>query len=270
MRRRHLLAIALCGSLITSAASDDDAIWNEWVSWFQAQKKFPTLAELLATFRSRLVDQGMTSAEISRRMEIIQNRMSRDRDDWQRIAYNRIYSSDDPGINQQPNAFLVRIVQSLKPGKALDFGIGQGRNSVYLAQHGWDVTGFDIADEGVAAARANAGRVGVRVNAIVANANAFDWGENRWDLIVATYEDELTYAEQIMKALRPGGWLVIEDYLFDPATRKAPKPPTAVGPNELLEKFHKLRILHYEDLEDVSDFGGRRKARLVRLAAQKQ
>jgi len=93
------------------------------------------------------------------------------------------------------------MVQGIKPGESLDIGIGQGRNSVYLAKHGWDVTGFDVSDEGVAAARLNAQRAGVRVNAVVANAYDFDWGENRWDLIVATYEDEMGFAASIVKAL---------------------------------------------------------------------
>jgi hypothetical protein len=54
-------------------------------------------------------------------------------------------------------------------------------------------------------ARLNAERAGVRVNAVVANAYDFDWGENRWDLIVATCEDEISFAASILKELRRGG-----------------------------------------------------------------
>jgi 2-polyprenyl-3-methyl-5-hydroxy-6-metoxy-1,4-benzoquinol methylase len=42
-------------------------------------------------------------------------------------------------------------VEARKPGRALDIGMGQGRNSVFLALKGWDVTGFDISDEGACA-----------------------------------------------------------------------------------------------------------------------
>ena len=42
---------------------------------------------------------------------------------------------------------LVETVEGIKPGKALDEVMDEGRNAVYLAQKGWDVTGFDIAKE---------------------------------------------------------------------------------------------------------------------------
>ena len=35
---------------------------------------------------------------------------------------------------------------TLKPGTALDVGMGQGRNALFLARQGWDVTGFDVCD----------------------------------------------------------------------------------------------------------------------------
>jgi len=45
-------------------------------------------------------------------------------------------------FNKQPNALLMDAIKNKKPGKALDVGMGQGRNSIYLAQQGWSVTGF--------------------------------------------------------------------------------------------------------------------------------
>ena len=42
--------------------------------------------------------------------------------------------------------------------------MGQGRNSVFLARKGWNVTGFDVSDEGLAIACANAGKAGVKTS----------------------------------------------------------------------------------------------------------
>jgi ubiquinone/menaquinone biosynthesis C-methylase UbiE len=67
----------------------------------------------------------------------------------------------EPQFNHKPNAFLVECVRNRRPGKALDVGMGSGRNSLYLASHGWDVTGFDIADVAVAQARHRAKKLGV-------------------------------------------------------------------------------------------------------------
>jgi 2-polyprenyl-3-methyl-5-hydroxy-6-metoxy-1,4-benzoquinol methylase len=44
------------------------------------------------------------------------------------------------------------VVRGRKPGKALDIGIGEGRNAIFLATQGWEVTGFDISDVGVRSA----------------------------------------------------------------------------------------------------------------------
>src|SRR5215469_9538410 len=100
--------------------------------------------------------------------------------------YNAIYSDDAEQVtfNHAPNAFLVDFTKTLKPGRALDVGMGQGRNAIYLAQHGWEVTGFDLSDAGVNLAREQAARLGVKLNAIVADAHSYDYGDAQWDLIV--------------------------------------------------------------------------------------
>src|SRR5215469_18354398 len=64
----------------------------------------------------------------------------------------------------QPPTDLVELVEGpdpLSPGRALDLGCGTGTDSVYLAQHGWDVTGVDMAPEALAAARRRAAAAGV-------------------------------------------------------------------------------------------------------------
>src|SRR6266480_1077146 len=88
----------------------------------------------------------------------------------------------EPQFNRRPNAFLMECVHNRRPGKALDVGMGSGRNALYLASHGWDVTGFDIADVGVVQARKKAKKLGVRLNAIVKSDTDFDFGTNQWDL----------------------------------------------------------------------------------------
>ncbi len=71
------------------------------------------------------------------------------RDQLGTIFANKLYMT--PGqirFRYEPNAFLVQTAKRLKPGKALDIAMGQGRNAVFLATQGWDVTGYDLADEG--------------------------------------------------------------------------------------------------------------------------
>ena len=61
-------------------------------------------------------------------------------------------------FSRKPNRLLTEAVQGVKPGAALDVGMGQGRNAVWLATRGWQVTGFDVAGEGLRLAREQAGK----------------------------------------------------------------------------------------------------------------
>src|SRR5215471_15554440 len=64
----------------------------------------------------------------------------------------------------RPPSDLVELVEGqspLPPGRALDLGCGTGTDSVYLAQHGWDVTGVDMVAGALARARRRAAAAGV-------------------------------------------------------------------------------------------------------------
>ena len=121
------------------------------------------------------------------------------------LLWDKVYAGNDPIFIQSPSAVVKNAIEGLPPGKALDIGMGQGRNSVYLAAQGWDVTGFDPSREGIRIARSNAGKAGVKIHALVARDDEFQYGEDRWDLIVMTYVRDLTRddAERFWKALRP-------------------------------------------------------------------
>ncbi len=181
--------------------------------------------------------------------------------------YNSLYRDGGTAFTRQPNAFLVDSVRHRKPGRALDVGMGQGRNSIFLAQQGWDVTGFDSADEGVRQARAEASRLGLRINAQVSTIEAFEFGIDQWDLIVLTYEPTRLVAPSVARALRPGGAVVVEDRHVD--TRRV-WPAGTFGDNELLSLFAGLRVLRYEDVWARPDWSAKKvDERLVRLLAEK-
>lgn len=59
---------------------------------------------------------------------------------------------------------LQQLTAELPPGKALDVGCGTGDTSIYLAQHGWQVTGVDFVAQAVGKARAKADAAGMSVD----------------------------------------------------------------------------------------------------------
>ena len=108
-------------------------------------------------------------------------------------------------LNEKPNALLVETVKGRQPGTALDADVGEGRNAIYLAQQGWQVTGVDVAEKALAYALARANKLGVHVTTEVADMAEYDWDTNKWDLIVLGYAGGRDYAARIQKALKPGG-----------------------------------------------------------------
>jgi SAM-dependent methyltransferase len=160
------------------------------------------------------------------------------------------------------------VTKDLKPGRSLDVGMGQGRNTIYLAQQGWESVGFDPADRAVAAAQELATKLGVKITTHVARAEDFDWQDGTWDLIVRSYVGAREYAAKVAQALRPGGMIVVEGFHRD-ATKTRPIGGAVVfDTNELLQLFAPLRVVRYEDADAVADFG-QFETRVVRLAAVK-
>jgi hypothetical protein len=94
------------------------------------------------------------------------------------------------------------------------------------------------------------------------------WGEAKWDLIVLSYVGAREFSSQVVRALRPGGIVVVEGFHRD-ATKTRPIGGAVVfDTNELMRIFAPLRVLRYEDADAVGDFGLER-TRVVRLAAMK-
>jgi SAM-dependent methyltransferase len=86
------------------------------------------------------------------------------RDDW-----NRRYQGDDLLWAERPNRSLVAEADGLVPGRALDLACGEGRNAVWLAERGWQVTGVDFSRVALDKGRRLADERGVAVNWVCAD-----------------------------------------------------------------------------------------------------
>jgi SAM-dependent methyltransferase len=251
-----------------TAAPPDQQVYELWRSWLvgqppEVQRLFnndETTAKGLELYRKHLQAQGDAAGEIERKLRII----DKDGERWEIERWNRILTSNSPRVNWQPNAFLVEMVKGRRPGRALDVGMGQGRNTLWLAQQGWDTTGYDPAEKAVALARETAAKAGIRINTIVARDSDFDMGVTKWDLILLSYVEIRSNAEEVIRALAPGGIVVAEYFHRDSANA-----PGGFDDNELMRLFPGLRVIRYEDTDAVADFG-MQKSRLVRLCAEKQ
>jgi len=183
--------------------------------------------------------------------------------------WNKVFASSEASFNRQPNAFLMKSVQGRTPGTALEIGMGQGRNTIAMARLGWDVTGIDISDEGIRQALAEAKTQNLTIHAILADADKFDYGIARFDLVYATFEHQIitTNADKIVAALKPGGLVIVEGFGED--FSKEIGRPLGHRVNELTRAFDKLRILYYEDTIGPADWNNGKPAPVVRFVARK-
>ena len=219
---------------------------------------------VLTKFAAWLKDGGFSAAEADKQVALLKKRGAvEDAEFWNK----RLIAERPEWFNSQPNAFLVEVVKGRKHGKALDVAMGQGRNAIWLAQHGWDTTGFDPADQAVAAARATADRLGLTLHTEITTMEQFDFGENRWDLIVLSYAGCSQLARQVEKALKPGGLLVEEAFHTD-ALETLKIGGSLCRPGELPHAYQGLRALRYEEPVAQPDFAPR-PVRVVRYAAEK-
>ncbi len=247
-----LSLIPVCLSQINGAEA-----YQRFLEW----KKDPQVAALrwedaIQRYKGILKSQGASSDEIEKTINVIN---ARD----EAVLYDQIYSK--PARFQiSPNRLLMEAVKGRTPGKALDVGMGQGRNAIFLAKQGWKVTGFDVSETGLTEAKRLAAVAGVQIDMVHTSDEEFDFGTSQWDLIAILYPIEKRSVHRVAAALKMGGIVVVEC-----AHKEAGNSPFEYDSNELLQIFQGFRILKYEDLPGIHDWN-RKELRMVRLVAQKQ
>ena len=273
-----LIGLLLATSLLcygnSQTQSDQEEVWGAFLNWF---KTALLNGNPFQAYSEKLLKEGTSREEIERQAAIIARLIS-EREDWVEIYFDRVYArpvSGDPardGFNSAPSAFLIEATSNLKPGKALDVGMGQGRNAVYLAQHGWDVTGFDISQKALDASHLNAEKAGAHIRTIKSSYDKFDFGTEKWDLIVLIFAwapvSEPDFATRLHTSLRRGGKIVFEHFIED-SERPYAGSVRALQPGKLRTYFEDFRIERYKEEEGIGDYGGPG-SRLVRMVAQKK
>jgi SAM-dependent methyltransferase len=185
-----------------------------------------------------------------------------------RAFWNKEFEEGKALLQKEAAPLLVSAVQGRTPGTALDLGMGEGRNTLYLAAHGWTATGVDLSDVAIAQAKRAAAARGVELRALQGDLDAFDMGTGQWDLVTSFYmhawhrRSPTDVPRRIMDALRPGGLLVIEGFA---------DPPNQFGfaTETLASQFSGLRVLRNELVVDDAAWYATEKVPMVRFVAEK-
>ena len=131
--------------------------------------------------------------------------------------WNQRYNQSDYVYGTQPNDFLISVSASIPRGKLLSLGEGEGRNAVYLAAQGWDVTAVDSSEVGLEKARRLAVEKGVNITTITADLGDFQIQPNSWDAIVSIFchvpsAIRVPLHQAVVRGLKPGGVFVLEAF----------------------------------------------------------
>ncbi|GMQ29740.1 class I SAM-dependent methyltransferase [Algoriphagus confluentis] len=199
--------------------------------------------------------------------------------------WNTRYQVDVYAYGKEPNRFLAQELSKLIPGKALFAAEGEGRNAVFAAKLGWQVTAFDFSVEAKKKAERLAKEAKVILDYQVASLEEFSSPSESFDLLVLIFAHfpegkRRSFHQKLIQFLKPGGILILEgfskDHLrFNTINEKAggPKEESMLFSLEELKKdFEGMDFLIYEELEtelEEGEFHSGQSA-VVRIIAKKR
>lgn len=165
--------------------------------------------------------------------------------------WDRRYREADRLWSQNANALLTDFVAELPPGRALDVGAGEGRNAIWLAKAGWEVTALDVSAVALERAAERAAEEGIPLECVVG-----DWREYApaapVDLAVISFmhprpHERAAMFERAKAALVPGGHLfTVGVDAREHGRRGPPDEDRLYTPERLLEALAGFDVLRCE------------------------
>ena len=132
-------------------------------------------------------------------------------------SWDERYSQEGWAFGTEANEFLKQQAHRIPEGQVLCLGEGEGRNSVFLAEQGYEVVGVDRSQVGLDKALALARERGVFVETVVSAIEDFDLAEGEWEGIISVFfhlprELRERVHRSVVRGLAPGGILILEAY----------------------------------------------------------
>ena len=195
--------------------------------------------------------------------------------------WDQKYQGEGYFYGTEPNVWLTRQAHLLRPGmRALAVADGEGRNGVWLAGRGLDVTSVDASGRALAKARALAAARGVALTTIQADLRGWTWPEAAFDAVIALFahfrpDDRRHLHRGMLGALMPGGVLLLEAFNpYQHLDRTGGPPDLAMlySAHRLREDFAEAEIVSLRELvgELAEGEGHLGRSALVRLIARRR
>lgn len=130
-----------------------------------------------------------------------------------RQLWNERYAGSELIWSTAPNQLFATEVKGLTPGKALDVACGEGRNAIWLAEEGWDVTAIDFSDVGIEKGNRIAERRGAHVTWVAEDVSTWMLPEEEYDLVAVLYlhtgeTERKLWLRNVLDSVKPSGTFI--------------------------------------------------------------
>jgi SAM-dependent methyltransferase len=176
--------------------------------------------------------------------------------------WNDRYSKEEFAYGEEPNNFLKEQLENLPAGTILFPAEGEGRNAVFAAKLGWNVSAFDISIEGQNKAFRLAKANRVTIDYQVGELQSLNFNVEQFDAIALIYahfpaDIKSMYHQTLDKFLRKGGFIIFEafskkhlDYVSKNEKVGGPRDLASLfSIDEIKSDFHNYEIIELEEVE---------------------
>jgi SAM-dependent methyltransferase len=177
-----------------------------------------------------------------------------------RQHWDERHAAEAPIESSEPDPTLIEEIEGLRPGRALDLGTGDGRNAVWLASRGWQVTAVDFSSVAL-----DRGRILAKARCVDVEwelADLLEWlpPAGAFDLVALFFihlppDERREVYERAAAAVTPGGTLLIVGHdrtnLRD-GVGGPQDPDVLFTPNEIVTELHGFTVVRAEALRRSS------------------
>lgn len=192
------------------------------------------------------------------------------------ISWNERYGSTEYYYGEEPNAFIREQAYRFDSHKRIiAFAEGEGRNAVYLARAGHDVTAVDYSENGLAKTQKLAQKHNVQVHTKQMNLLADDVPQKEYDAAIMVFghfhhSDQFVVLNKLKQAVKTGGMIMLEVYSKEQIDYRTGGPPDIemlYEPMDILAWCRGLKVLHffYGEQERIEGAGHTGLAHVVQL-----
>jgi tellurite methyltransferase len=169
--------------------------------------------------------------------------------DEDRSFWDSFYKQKDHAFGKEAIGFLKDNLGKIPRGKAFVPAMGEGRNALYLAKNGFEVTGNDISDIAIDKAKVAAKKLNLKLKASVMDLKEFDFPEGQYDFILLSLFFDRALLPNLKKSLKKGGYLMIYEEIYNGDPKNAPSM-FWVRSNELPQLLKDFQIITHREYDD--------------------